>query len=73
MRTVVGLVVAALIFAAIGVSLFLGVGPLPDPARCEATVGGRTVDLDVEQAENVALIAAKISAATTSPTTVRIG
>ncbi|QWC86966.1 hypothetical protein KLP28_12465 [Nocardioidaceae bacterium] len=52
------MVVAAVVFAGIGLSIFYGVGPLPDPARCEATVGGRTVELDTEQAENVALIAA---------------
>ena len=58
MRTLVGLVIAVLVFTAIGVSLFTGVGPLPGPQRCEATVQGRTVTLDTEQAENVALIAA---------------
>ena len=32
MRTLVGLVVAAVVFAGIGLSIFYGVGPLPDPA-----------------------------------------
>ena len=58
MRTFIGLVVAVVVFTAIGASLFFGVGPLPGQARCEATVGGRTVELDTEQAENVALMAA---------------
>ena len=34
------------------------VGPLLQPEECTATVGGRTVDLSTEQAENAALIAA---------------
>ncbi|NUR08743.1 MAG: hypothetical protein HOQ22_06745 [Nocardioidaceae bacterium] len=39
-------------------SLRSGVGPLPDPEGCRATVGGRAVSLDTEQAENASLIAA---------------
>jgi hypothetical protein len=35
-----------------------GVGPLPDPEGCRATVGGVTVDLSTEQAENASLISA---------------
>jgi plasmid stabilization system protein ParE len=35
-----------------------GVGPLPDPEGCHATVGGLTVDLSTEQAENASLISA---------------
>jgi hypothetical protein len=35
-----------------------GVGPLPDPEGCRATVGDVTVDLSTEQAENAALISA---------------
>ena len=35
-----------------------GVGPLPDPEGCTATVGDHTVDMSIEQAENAALIAA---------------
>jgi hypothetical protein len=35
-----------------------GVGPLPDPEGCTASVGGHTVDISTEQAENAALIAA---------------
>jgi len=44
--------------AAVGIAVNRGVGPLPDPQRCLATVGGHTVALDTEQAENAALIAA---------------
>jgi hypothetical protein len=36
----------------------VGLGPLPDPEGCSATVAGRTVTLSTEQAENAALIAA---------------
>jgi hypothetical protein len=35
-----------------------GVGPLPDPEGCSATVDGHTVEMSTEQAENAALIAA---------------
>jgi len=35
-----------------------GVGPLPDPQSCTATVAGHTVEMSTEQAENAALIAA---------------
>ena len=42
-----------------GVSSLLGdVAPFLSSDECTATVGGRTVDLDVEQAENAALITA---------------
>ncbi len=44
--------------AAVGVGLYRGVGPLPDPPGCRAEVGDRLVELSVEQAENAALIAA---------------
>jgi hypothetical protein len=35
-----------------------GVGPLPDPEGCQAAVGGVTVELSTEQAENASLISA---------------
>lgn len=35
-----------------------GLGPLPDPEGCTATVDGHSVDMTIEQAENAALIAA---------------
>jgi hypothetical protein len=35
-----------------------GLGPLPDPEGCRASVGGVTVDLSTEQAENATLISA---------------
>src|SRR4051794_15420829 len=39
------------------VSLRKGVGPLPDPEGCEARVGGVSVVLSTEQAENASIIA----------------
>jgi hypothetical protein len=55
-----GLVVlaAVCVFAAVGYAMWSGFGPIPDPEGCTATVGGRTVTLSTEQAENAALIAA---------------
>lgn len=56
--------VALLGLAGVGVAVAIGytvvreVTPLFQPDRCTATVGGRTVTLDVEQAENAALITA---------------
>ena len=53
------LILAGLVLVAgVGFAWWLGVGPLPDPERCSATVSGRTVTLSTEQAENAALIAA---------------
>jgi hypothetical protein len=34
-----------------------GAGPLPDPQYCEATAGGRSVELDLDQAHNASIIA----------------
>jgi hypothetical protein len=44
--------------AAVGYGLIRQVTPLFQPDECTATVDGRTVTLDVEQAENAALITA---------------
>jgi hypothetical protein len=52
------LVVVAAVLVGAGVLWRLGVGPLPDPEGCSAQVGGMTVDLSTEQAENASLIAA---------------
>lgn len=52
-----GLAVLALAATAF-VAVRLGVGPLADPETCKAEVGGRTVELNAEQSENAALIAA---------------
>ncbi|WP_246050871.1 hypothetical protein [Nocardioides guangzhouensis] len=53
------LVLAGLVVVAgAGLVWQLGLGPLPDPEGCTATVGGRTVTLTTEQAENAALISA---------------
>jgi hypothetical protein len=46
------------VVAAVTVAVWRGTGPLPDPPGCTATVGGRTVDLSPDQAENASLIAA---------------
>jgi hypothetical protein len=56
-RIIAGLAVIGVV-AATGVAVKLGFGPLPDPEGCTAKVDGRTVDLDIEQSENAALIAA---------------
>ncbi|HET6626801.1 MAG TPA: hypothetical protein VFG63_10465 [Nocardioidaceae bacterium] len=53
----VGVVLLALV-AAVGVMIYRGTGPLPDPEGCRAEVGGVVVDLSLEQAENAATIAA---------------
>jgi hypothetical protein len=38
-------------------ALRTGAGPLPDPEQCIASVGGHSVALDLEQAENASIIA----------------
>ena len=60
LRTGIALLgVAALgIAAAVGYGVLNHVAPLLHPDECTATVGGRTVGLSVEQAENAALITA---------------
>jgi len=47
---------AVVVAAAVGVAVQQGVGPFPTPEGCTAEVGDVTVDLDLEQAENAALI-----------------
>jgi hypothetical protein len=46
------------VVAGVMVAVWRGTGPLPDPPGCSATVAGRTVDLEPDQAENASLIAA---------------
>jgi len=60
LRTVAALIGVAAIGVAVvaGYSVFHHVAPLFHPDECTATVGGRTVSLTVEQAENAALITA---------------
>ncbi|HET8718127.1 MAG TPA: hypothetical protein VFM50_10295 [Nocardioidaceae bacterium] len=56
-----GFLVGVLLLAvvgAIGVAVYRGAGPLPDPEGCSAQVAGVEVDLSTEQAENAATIAA---------------
>jgi hypothetical protein len=59
-RISIGVGVLALGLAAAGayVAIDTGLGPLPDPASCTATVDGHTVALTLEQAENASIIAA---------------
>jgi len=56
-RFIGGLAVLGVVAATV-VAVKLGFGPLPDPEGCTARVAGRTVELDTEQSENAALIAA---------------
>jgi hypothetical protein len=57
-RAVFTLVAAAVVVVVVGLVFHKGVGPLPDPEGCSATVGGTSVDLSTEQAENASIIAA---------------
>jgi hypothetical protein len=56
-RYVVFLVVLAVVVG-VGVAMWRGSGPLPDPEGCAAELAGRRVELTTEQAENATLIAA---------------
>src|SRR3954466_2281259 len=57
-RAVLVLLCCVGIVAGVAVLFRRGVGPLPDPEGCRASVGGVVVDLSTEQAENASLIAA---------------
>lgn len=50
-------VVTLMAFAGVAWFTGEGIGPLPDPEGCRATVNETTVELDLEQARNAALIA----------------
>jgi hypothetical protein len=52
------LVLSAAVVVALLVLFDRGVGPLPDPEGCQASVGGTVVDLSTEQAENATTIVA---------------
>ena len=52
------LLAIVLIVVGVGVALYRGAGPLPNPEGCSATVEGHSVDLATDQAENATLIAA---------------
>ena len=56
-RTFVFLLVLAVI-GGVGVAMWRGVGPLPDPEGCATRVAGTRVHLTPEQARNAAVIAA---------------
>jgi hypothetical protein len=57
-RAIVVALLALAVVAVVGIAMLRGVGPLPDPEACTATVAGRTVTLSTEQAENAAIISA---------------
>jgi hypothetical protein len=57
-RALVVLVAVLVVVAGVGVLVYRGVGPLPDPEGCQADVGGVAVAISTEQAENASLIAA---------------
>ncbi|MET0999048.1 MAG: hypothetical protein ABWX73_10065 [Marmoricola sp.] len=57
LRFLVFVVVLAVVVG-VGVAMWRGSGPLPDPEGCSAQLAGRQVDLTTEQAENATLIAA---------------
>ena len=56
MGPLVLLVASAALVTGLLVLFNQGLGPLPDPEGCQASVGGVTVDLSTEQAENATLI-----------------
>ena len=56
-RSLVFFVVLAVVVA-VGVALWRGSGPLPDPEGCSVTLDGHRVDLSTEQSENATVIAA---------------
>jgi hypothetical protein len=49
---------ALAVVGGVGVAIWRGAGPLPDPEGCSATVAGRTVHLAPDQGANATLIAA---------------
>jgi hypothetical protein len=57
LRSLVFLVVLAVVLG-VGVALWRGSGPLPDPEGCSAQLAAHRVELTTEQGENAALIAA---------------
>ena len=56
-RSLILLVVLAVVIG-VGVALWRGSGPLPDPEGCSAQLGAHRVELTTEQGENAALISA---------------
>ena len=56
-RTVLFLLVLVMV-GGVGVAMWRGVGPLPDPEGCATRVVGTRVDLSPEQARNASVIAA---------------
>ncbi len=58
LRVVLVLLACVVVVAGVFVVFDRGVGPLPDPEGCKASVAGTTVDLTTEQAENATTIVA---------------
>ncbi len=56
-RSLLFLVVLSVVIG-VGVAMWRGAGPLPDPEGCTTRLDGHQVDLSTEQAENATLIAA---------------
>lgn len=54
----VAFIVVLAVVVGVGVAMWRGSGPLPDPEGCSARLAGREVDVTLEQAENATLIAA---------------
>jgi hypothetical protein len=54
----VAFIVVLAVVVGVGVAMWRGSGPLPDPEGCSARLAGRQVDLSLEQAENASLISA---------------
>ena len=56
-RLVAGVVALGLIGGGVWYAIRTGVGPLPDPERCLASIEGHSAALTLEQAENASIIA----------------
>lgn len=54
----VAFIVVLAVVVGVGVAMWRGSGPLPDPEGCSARLAGREVDVTLEQAENATLISA---------------
>jgi hypothetical protein len=52
------LVAVLVVVGVVGYLVNRGVGPLPDPEGCHATVQGHRVDISIDQAQNASVIAA---------------
>ena len=57
-RVLLAVLVVVALAGGVGLLVWLGAGPLPDPEGCTAEVDGTEVELTTDQSENAALIAA---------------